>query len=88
MKKSTVLPGDGAKNSHVFSDMYLQRAEKVIPKIEKKKKEPQNLNKYSFDQEYASNISKNNSELSADINTSNNLPQGIPRTKENKLSSQ
>ena len=50
MKKSTVLPGQSTKNSHVFSDMYLQRVDKIKPKPEKKKKEPQQITKYSFDQ--------------------------------------
>lgn len=38
MKKSTVLPGDSAKNSNVFSDMYLERVDKIKPRIDKKKK--------------------------------------------------
>ena len=90
MKKSTVLPGQSAKNSHVFSDMYLQRADKVKPKIqriEKKKKESPNAIKYSFDQQYISskdNILSQLQDKRQDMNSSSNFPKIVQKSREIK----
>ena len=73
MKKSTVFPGDSAKNSQVFSDMYLQRVDKI------KSKKENNLSKYTFDQDSVGSIHKNGSDfggMKTALHAPRNLPQG------------
>jgi hypothetical protein len=57
LKKSFVMSGETAKHSQVFSDMCLNRADKVSSKQEAY------MNKYSFDHGSRSQLNKYDSEI-------------------------